>query len=191
MFALRVATEAVKNSFDETVEGLERTTGAHLPKRQAEELVSRAAIDFDAFYSQDSVVPEQQESGSILALSVDGKGVVMREEDLRQSTQKAAQKRKQKLSSKLSKGEKKGSKPMATVATVYTIEPFERTPEQVEGNIMQRLRLVKSKRPRPEHLSSMGQSSERTKGGYWRGILRSSASRPQPTKEMDCSRRRE
>ena len=147
----RVATEAVKNSFDETVEGLERTTGAHLPKRQAEELVSRAAIDFDAFYSQDSVVPEQQESGSILALSVDGKGVVMREEDLRQSTQKAAQKRKQKLSSKLSKGEKKGSKRMATVATVYTIEPFERTPEQVEGNIMQRLRLVKSKRPRPEH----------------------------------------
>ena len=41
----RVANEAVKNSFDETVEGLEKTTGAHVPKRQAEELVSRAAID--------------------------------------------------------------------------------------------------------------------------------------------------
>ena len=74
----------------------------------------------------------------------------MRSSDLRDSTQKAAQKRKQKLSSKLSKGEKKGSKRMATVAAVYTVEPFERTPEQVESNIMQRLRPVKSKRPRPE-----------------------------------------
>jgi hypothetical protein len=148
-----VVTEAVKNSFDETVEGLERTTGAHVPKRQAEELVSRAAIDFEAFYGQDSAILGQQESGSILALSVDGKGVVMRESDLRSQTQKVAQKRKQKLSSKLSKGEKKGSKRMATVASVYTIEPFERTPEQVEASIMQRPRLVETKlsRPRPEH----------------------------------------
>ena len=145
-----VTTEAVKNSFDETVEGLERTTGAHVPKRQAEELVNRAAIDFDAFYDQDSVVLEPQESGDLMALSVDGKGVVMRESDLRQPTQKAAQKRKQKLSSKLSKGEKKGSKRMATVAAVYTVKPFERTPEQVYANIMQRLRLVEFKRPRPE-----------------------------------------
>ena len=151
MCALRVATEAVKNSFDETVEGLEKTTGAHVPKRQAEELVSPAAIDFTAFYDQDAAVLEQQESGDLLVLSVDGKGVVMRDSDLRDSTQKAAQKRKQKLESKLSKGEKKGSKRMATVAAVYTIEPFERTPEQVYANIMQRLRLVELKRPRPEH----------------------------------------
>ncbi len=125
VFALRVVTEAVKNSFDETVEGLEKTTGAHVPKRQAEELVTLAAIDFDAFYDQDRVVPEPQESGDLLVLSVDGKGVVMGESDLRPSTQKAAQKRKQRLSSKLSKGEKKGSKRMGTVAAVYTIEPNE------------------------------------------------------------------
>ena len=100
----RVATEAVKNSFDEAVAAVSTTTGAHVPKRQAEELVSRAAIDFDAFYDQDTVVPEQQESGDLLVLSVDGKGVVMRESDWRSSTQKAAQKRKPWLSSKLSKG---------------------------------------------------------------------------------------
>ena len=146
----RLASEAVKNSFDETVEELEKTTGAHVPKRQAEELVSRAAIDFNAFYNQGGAVYEQQKSGSILALSVDGKGVVMRESDLRPSTQKAAKKRMQKLSSKLSKGEKQGSKRMATVAAVYTIEPFERKPEQVFANVMQRLRLVELKRPRPE-----------------------------------------
>ena len=107
------------------MEGLEKTTGAHVPKRQAEELVSRAALDFDAFSGQESVVLEPQESGDLMVLSVDGKGVVMRESDLRSSTQKAAQKRKQRLSSKLSKGEKKGSKRMATVAAVYTIEPNE------------------------------------------------------------------
>ena len=145
-----MATEAVKNSFDEAVAAVSTTTGAHVPKRQAEEMVSRAAIDFEGFYDQDSVVLEPEESGELLVLSVDGKGVVMRESDLRQPTQKAAQKRKQKLSSKLSQGEKKGSKRMATVAAVYTVERFERTPEQVYANIMQRLRLIERKRPRPE-----------------------------------------
>ena len=146
----RVVTEALKNSFDEAVVAVSTTTGAHVPKRQAEELVNRAAIDFDKFYDQDSVVPEPVKSGELLVLSVDGKGVVMRESDLRHSTQKAAQKRKQKLESKLSQGEKKGSKRMATVAAVYTVERFERTPEQVYSNIMQRLRIVGLKRPRPE-----------------------------------------
>ena len=146
----RVATEAVKNSFDEAVAAVSTTTGAQVPKRQAEELVSRAALDFDGFYARDSVVLEPEESGEILVLSVDGKGVVMRESDLRPSTQKAAQKRKQKLSSKLSPGEKKGYKRMATVAAVYTVKRFERTSEQVYANIMQRLRLVKPQRPRPE-----------------------------------------
>ena len=146
----RIATEAVKNSFDEAVAAVSTTTGAHVPKRQAEELVGRAAIDFEGFYDQDSVVLEPEESGELLVLSVDGKGVVMRESDLRQPTQKAAQKRKQKLSSKLSPGEKKGSKRMATVAAVYTVKRFERTPEQVSETIMQRLRLIERKRPRPE-----------------------------------------
>ena len=147
----RVAMEAVKNSFDEVVAAVSTTTGAHVPKRQSEQLVARASIDFEAFYHQDSGIPESEASGPILVLSVDGKGVVMREEDLRPETQKAAQKRKQKLVSKLSKGEKKGKKRMATVASVYSIEPFERTPEQVEATVMQRRRLVEAKRPRPEH----------------------------------------
>lgn len=146
----RVASEAVKNSFDEVVASVSTTTGAHVPKRQSEQLVARASIDFDAFYAQDSAPPEPQASEPILVLSADGKGVVMREQDLRKETQKAAQKRKQKLASKLSKGEKKGKKRMATVASVYSIEPFERTPEQVEATVMQRLRLVEAKRPRPE-----------------------------------------
>lgn len=76
--------------------------------------MARASIDFEAFYNQDSEIRDSKENAPILVLSVDGKGVVMREEDLRKETQKVAQKRKQKLASKLSKGEKKGKKRMAT-----------------------------------------------------------------------------
>ena len=46
----RVAIEAAKSSFDETLESIGSTTGGHVPKRQVEELVKRAAQDFDTFY---------------------------------------------------------------------------------------------------------------------------------------------
>jgi hypothetical protein len=47
----RVAIEAAKSSFDEGIKTLEMYTGAHVPKRQFEELVIRAAQDFEAFYA--------------------------------------------------------------------------------------------------------------------------------------------
>ena len=46
----RVAVEAAKTSFDDVVATIATTTGAHVPKRQAEQLVERAAQDFEAFY---------------------------------------------------------------------------------------------------------------------------------------------
>ena len=48
----RAALEASKNSFDEAVQTLREYTGAQIGKRQVEELVERAAQDFDAFYEQ-------------------------------------------------------------------------------------------------------------------------------------------
>src|SRR5262249_49111195 len=47
----RVAIEAAKSSFDDGVETLEAYTGAHVPKRQFEELGIRAAQAFEAFSS--------------------------------------------------------------------------------------------------------------------------------------------
>jgi len=64
-------------------------------------------------------------------MSVDGKGVVMRIQDLREQTRKAAMKRKHKMGARLSKGEKRNAKRMATVAAVYTIEPFVPKPEDL------------------------------------------------------------
>ena len=46
----RVAEAAASRSFDEALLDLSRSTGAEVPKRQAEQLAARAAEDFDAFY---------------------------------------------------------------------------------------------------------------------------------------------
>ena len=131
----RVAEEAAKSSFDETLESIGKNTGGHVPKRQVEELVMRAAQDFDAFYqTRQALSGEGQGAGSVLAISVDGKGVTMRTQDLREQTRKAAEARAHKMGTRLSKGEKKNAKRMATVAAVYMIAPFVRTPEELVGN---------------------------------------------------------
>jgi len=92
---------------------------------------------------------EGGKSASIMVMSVDGKGVVMRIQDLREQTRKAAMKRKHKMGARLSKGEKKNAKRMATVAAVYTIESFVRKPEDlVPQNDAVHL---DQPRPRPEH----------------------------------------
>ena len=145
----RVAEEAAKSSFDETVESIGKRTGANIGKRQVEELVQRAACDFDAFYRlREQKVARNPPGSSILVLSVDGKGVKMRTEHLREKTRKAAEARRHKMEKRLSKGEKKNAKRMSTVAAVYTIAPFVREPEQiVEGD---RCSLARAPRPRPE-----------------------------------------
>jgi hypothetical protein len=69
----------------------------------------------------------------LLVMSVDGKGVVMRHQDLREATRKAAEKSKRKLKTRLSRGEKRNRKRMATVASVYEVDPHGRTAEQIMG----------------------------------------------------------
>lgn len=128
----RVALEAAKGAFAAGVETLATYTGAHVPKRQFEELVVRAAQDFDAFYQARHTSAEAAPAtGSILVLTVDGKGVVMRPEDLREATQKAAAARATTFTARLGRGRRLHAKRMASVAAVYTIEPFQRTPEDI------------------------------------------------------------
>lgn len=145
----RVAEEAAKSSFDETFESIGKNTGGHVAKRQIEEIVMGAARDFDAFYEMRQGQPaEVEQTESIMVMSVDGKGVVMRREDLREQTRKAAMKRKHKMGARLSRGEKKNAKRMATVAAVYTIAPFVRKPDDlIPESDSERDELP---RPRPE-----------------------------------------
>ncbi|HEX9843084.1 MAG TPA: ISKra4 family transposase [bacterium] len=131
------AEQAAHVSFEATVQALAQHTGKTMGKRQVEELVQRAAVDFDAFYAQCS--PEAGEpSSSILALSADGKGVVMRPRDLREPTRQAAQNPSHKLTRRLSQGEKRNRKRMATGAAVYPVAPYVRTPEQVVRSLAPR-----------------------------------------------------
>ena len=145
----RVAIEAAKSAFDEGVKTLEAFTGAHVPKRQFEQLVIRAAQDFEAFYTdRQTRARADPNTGRIPVLTVDGKGVVMQPEDLREATQRAAAARAKTFTARLGGGRRLHAKRMASVAAIYTVEPFMRTPEEILP--LERPQEVPT-RPRPEH----------------------------------------
>lgn len=124
----RAAEEAAKGSYDEVVSVLAKHTGAEVAKRQVEEVVRRAAQDFDSFYLARRLEWQRcaAAASDILVLTFDGKGVAMRHEDLRPATKAAAERRNRKLEKRLAKGEKRNTKRMSEVAAVYTIAPFVR-----------------------------------------------------------------
>jgi hypothetical protein len=140
-----VAEESAQGSFDEVVERVSRLTGAHVPKRQVEELAVRAARDFDAFYAERAVTAEA--TSDLLILSFDGKGIAMRHEDLRPATRAAAEATPRRMHTRLAPGEKRNRKRMATVAAIYTLAPWPRTPADVLHTL--RSEDAKGKRPRP------------------------------------------
>ncbi|MFQ5757978.1 MAG: ISKra4 family transposase [Acidiferrobacterales bacterium] len=146
----RVGEEVAKTSFDEVVASLATTTGASVPKRQTEQLAVRAAVDFDAFYARRRMLDATAETprDPIVVISADGKGVVMRMQDLREATRKAAAARTHKKRTRLSRGEKRHAKRMATVASVYTIAPWPRLPEEIVRELHP-VREVSSARPKP------------------------------------------
>jgi hypothetical protein len=143
-----VAQEAAKNSYDEVVLSVKQITGVSLPKKTAEMLAHKAAMDFDAFYAKKDA-PKTQQDPTLLILTTDGKGVVMRKEDLREATRKKAESTKHKLQKRKSKGEKANAKRMATVASVYNIDRFIRTPEE----IVREMKSTDSPIPRPRPIN--------------------------------------
>jgi hypothetical protein len=126
-----VAEQAAKGSFDEVVKELTVQTGATVHKRQVEGLARSAAQDFDAFYAQRRLDTSEVSGEALLVLTMDGKGIAMRNEGLRETTRNAAKQSSHKLEKRLSKGEKKNRKRMAEVAAVYLVEPFYRTASDV------------------------------------------------------------
>jgi hypothetical protein len=133
-----VAEAVADGSYDETVKEVDKRTRGHIPKRQAENLARAAAADFEPFYQQCECKAEPrskeevgEEKEKFLVMSMDGKGIVMRHEDLREETQKRAEAEKHKLGKRLSKGEKRNRKRMAEVATVYDVAPHYRSAEDI------------------------------------------------------------
>jgi hypothetical protein len=122
-------TEAVRGSFDAAKAAIEARCGPVLGKRQLEQLVAAAAVDIDAFYRHK--IPMPCTAGTLLVLSVDGKGIVMRPEALRRATAKAAARRIPAFRTRLAAGEKTCRKRMATLGVVYDAEPASRRPHDV------------------------------------------------------------
>ena len=153
----RVAEAAASRSFDEALFELSRNTGAEVPKRQAEQLVVRAAEDFDAFYeARRAAAGEPAAEESVVVLTFDDKGVVLHREDLREATRKAAEKRRRQREhlspfNRLKPGQKKHSKRMATVAAVYTVAPFVRSAEDFLQSLMPRQPADKTARTRAKN----------------------------------------
>ena len=125
-----VAHDVALMSFDEATERMAQTTGGHIPKRQSEHVVVQMAQDFEAFYEMQQAQGAEA-SEDLLVLTTDGKGMVMRPEDLREATRKAAERARPKRKTRLSPGEKRQRKRMATVASVYTVAPYARSPAAV------------------------------------------------------------
>ncbi|MGH9197976.1 MAG: hypothetical protein ACRD1T_19855, partial [Acidimicrobiia bacterium] len=146
----RVAKQAAEDSFDSVVEMLSDYTAAQVGKRQVEELTARAAQDFDVFYQEKGAWTSREAMSEILVLTVDAKGVVMHESALREYTRNRAARTKHKLATRLSPGEKRNKKRMATVAAVYTIAPYVRSPEDVVRTLAPYHERERADRPRPE-----------------------------------------
>jgi hypothetical protein len=132
-----VAEHAAMMAFDDVVGELLTATGSAVGKRQVEEIAVRAATDFEAFYKQRRAANDVlEETRDLLALTFDGKGIVMVPEDLRPATQKAARKKvRSKLATRLTAGEKRNRKRMAEVAAVYTVPRFRRTPLDILADL--------------------------------------------------------
>jgi hypothetical protein len=84
--------------------------------------------------------PQPDTAGEILVTSADGKGIVMRR-TADDPVPKAH----------LTKGDKASQKRMATVGTVYTVDRYVRTPEQVVAALFRDTPEPSRDRPRPQH----------------------------------------
>jgi len=149
----QVADAAVDTSFDRSVARVDQATAGHVPKRQAEQQVIRAATDFEAFY--ETRTPPANDALSTKALQVmssDGKGVTMRPEALRDATRKAAEAADVDAIRGDPMAERKArrsDKRMAVVTAVWEQEPHVRT----EHDVLERLRrdpAGRKRRPRSD-----------------------------------------
>jgi hypothetical protein len=125
----RTAIEAVRSSFDAAEQAVMRACGKVAGKRQVEQLTTAATADIAAFYA--TSVPQPATDDTLLVLSVDGKGVVIRPEALRADPQGRDRQGCRDLSDPAGQRGKQRRKRIATLGTVYDAEPAPRRPHDV------------------------------------------------------------
>jgi hypothetical protein len=128
----KAAVAAARGSFEQACADVVRETGSRLGKRQCQQLARQAAADFGDFYAAGRR-PPGAEPGDVLALSCDGKGIVIRPGYLRPDTaRKARHGPGPKQDGRLSRGEVGHRKRIAETCAVFDVTPAPRT----AGDIM-------------------------------------------------------
>jgi hypothetical protein len=119
---------AARGSFETAHAAITGRCGPVIGKRQVEQAVVNAAGDIPAFCA--ARIPVPCTASTLLVISADAKGIVMRPGALRPATAKAAA-RQGRMRTRLTAGEKPNRKRMATLACVYDAEPGPRRPHDV------------------------------------------------------------
>ena len=129
----------VQNSHAKSRRTVEHILGIGQSVRSLEQMNVSMAGDVEVF-REHQPTPAAAAEGSILVVTADGKGVPMRRDG--EEDRPACSKRRK-------KGEKANKKRMACVGSVYTIEPFVRTADDVVNEVMRNRR--QADRPVPQH----------------------------------------
>lgn len=133
-----VAEQVASNSFD-TARRFLRGQRIDVPKRQAEQLVVRAAQDFDAFYAWHQVPANETlcDDTTPLLMSCDSKGVRMILNGLRADTRKAAlaDKKRPRTDPMAQARERPHAHRMAVITAVWDQETRVRDPRAIVDNL--------------------------------------------------------
>jgi hypothetical protein len=129
---------ATDESYRESQTVLERILGLSLSLQAIETGVAEAGQDVMTFYEQPAEPTTPPSVGTILVVQADGKGVPM------------VQPPPQTPSVRLGKGQKRAKKKEAVVTGLYTIAPYQRSPQEVGAALLQDPgRPEAATRPRP------------------------------------------
>jgi len=123
---------AAGGSYQDAAGAVALATGQRVARRQAEEMMLAAARDYGSFYeSPQHRPPPGAAPADVLALSCDGKGIVMRPGQLRPAAARKARKSGPKQDGRLSRGEVRHRKRMAETGAVFGITPAPRSPDDI------------------------------------------------------------
>lgn len=151
-----VAEEVRAQSVDRSVERVDATTAGHVPKRQAEQLLVRAAQDFDEFHAmreRQDPANDQCDPTTLLMLSCDGKGIAMRPEALREATRKEGAREQRDAvrgDPTSTRRDRRHTKRMATVTAIWDQKKLARTAKDILTELRGDADAPKVRMPRPE-----------------------------------------
>ena len=128
------AAAAARGSFAQACADVSARTGSRLGRRQCEELARRAARDFGGFYAGTAHRPQPGAApGDVLALSCDGKGIVVLPQAMRPDAARQARKAVPRQDGRLSRGQVRNRKRTAEAGAVFDLAPVPRTAAAILG----------------------------------------------------------